>query len=46
MKLCQIYRGVFGAWGWEDVREDGSVEESREVFESFDECVQDAWRHG
>ena len=46
MKLCRTYCGVFGDWGWEEIREDGNVEESREVFETFDECVADAWRHG
>ena len=46
MKLCQVYCGVFGAWGWEDMREDGTVEESRDVFETLYECVEDARRHG
>lgn len=46
MKLCRTYHGVFGAWGWEDIKQNGVVEESRDVFESFDECVEDARRHG
>jgi hypothetical protein len=46
MKLCQVYFGLFGCWGWEHVGDDGTVDESRGVFESFDECVEDARRNG
>ena len=46
MKLGQSYCGVFGDWGWEAITEDGTVEESQHVFESFDECQEDAWHHG
>ena len=35
--------GYFGAWGWERVGDDGKViAESREVFEQYQDCVEDA----
>ncbi|HET7159894.1 MAG TPA: hypothetical protein VFI62_12925 [Burkholderiales bacterium] len=47
MKRCITYLGVFGDWGWECVSDDGVVvDESREVFERYEDCVADARQHG
>ena len=42
-----LYKGVFGCWGWERLDATGRlVEESNQVFDEFEECVQDAKLHG
>lgn len=47
MSVCGIYCGVFGDWGWECIDADGRVvDESREVFETYEECMADALGHG
>ena len=38
---------VFGEWGWEFTDPDGTVlDESRLGFETLEECLEDARRHG
>ena len=47
MNCCEIYQGVFGDWGWEHLSRDGElIEESRQVFENLEDCVEDARLHG
>lgn len=47
MDVCEIYCGVFGGWGWECLdAQGGLLRESRQVFESYEECEADARRHG
>jgi hypothetical protein len=47
MECCTFYHGVFGLWGWEYMAEGGElVEECRQVFETYEECVADAREHG
>ena len=47
MTCCEIYQGVFGCWGWEHTSGNGEfVEESRQVFEDLEDCVEDARLHG
>jgi len=47
MKRCIAYLGVFGDWGWECVSDDGVVvDESRDQFERYEDCVDDARQHG
>lgn len=44
---CEIYLGVFGLWGWERRGDSGLVvEESSDVFEHREDCVEDAVRRG
>jgi hypothetical protein len=39
----EIYQGIFGGWGWEQIDDDGNaIAESREHFETREECEQDA----
>jgi hypothetical protein len=43
---CDVYLGVFGLWDWECIDADGEVIcESRQVFDSYEECVEDARLH-
>jgi len=47
MNCCEVYLGVFGAWGWEYLSVDAElIEESRQVFENLEDCVDDALLHG
>ena len=47
MNCCRVYCGVFGDWGWESSNEDGHVvDESRQVFEHYADCIDDAFVHG
>jgi hypothetical protein len=42
----EIYHGIFGGWGWELTDSAGAViAESREHFDTREECIQDARAH-
>jgi len=41
-----IFHGLFGGWGWERFDQHGEVvAESRQAFETREECAEDARAH-
>jgi hypothetical protein len=43
---CVFYRDLFGGWRWEFHAEGGEVRDSRQSFDSREECVEDAIKAG
>ena len=42
----EFYRDVFGGWRWEHHGRDGTVRDSRESFDTWQECIEDARNTG
>ena len=46
LRPCNIYRDVFGGWRWEFRDARGQMRDSRDSFDSYEDCVAAAQREG
>jgi hypothetical protein len=46
VRPCNIYRDVFGGWRWEFKDARGQMRDSRDSFDSYEDCAAAAQRAG